>query len=205
MSWIEALGYLGALLTIGTYSMKTMIPLRVTGICANSIFIVYGILAPAYPQLFLHSVLLPLNIVRLVQMVRLVNKVESAAKGNLSVEWLKPFMTRRMAKRGEKLFRRGEPSTAMFYTVAGRYRLIEIRLDLGPGELVGEIGLIEPDNRRTQTLECIEDGELLSITYQHVKQLYFQNPKFGFHLLQLISHRLFQDIERLEERLSRGT
>jgi CRP/FNR family cyclic AMP-dependent transcriptional regulator len=199
MSWIEALGYLGALLTIGTYSMKTMIPLRVTGICANSIFIAYGILAPAYPQLFLHS------IIRLVQMVRLVNKVESAAKGDLSVEWLKPFMTRRMAKRGEMLFRRGEPSTAMFYTVTGRYRLIEIRLDLGPGELVGEIGLIEPDNRRTQTLECIEDGELLSITYQHVKQLYFQNPKFGFHLLQLISHRLFQDIERLEERLSRAT
>ena len=32
MHWIDALGYFGALLTIGTYSMKTMIPLRIIGI-----------------------------------------------------------------------------------------------------------------------------------------------------------------------------
>lgn len=38
LNWIEALGYLGALLTLGTYSMKTMIPLRIVGISANVIF-----------------------------------------------------------------------------------------------------------------------------------------------------------------------
>ena len=71
-SWIDALGYFGALLTIGTYSMKTMIPLRIVGLCANGIFIFYGYFAPAYTQLLLHAVLLPLNAVRLYQMLQLV-------------------------------------------------------------------------------------------------------------------------------------
>ncbi len=203
MFWIEAIGYLGALLTIGTYSMKTMIPLRISGICANCIFITYGILAPVYPQLILHSVLLPLNIARLVQMISLTKKVAEAANGDLSIEWLKPFMSRRTVKQGEILFRKGDSSGLMFYPVSGRYRLNETGIELGPGQLVGEIGLITPDNKRTATLECIEDGELFSITYQNVKQLYFQNPKFGFHLLQLIGRRLFDNIRRLEENVTR--
>jgi CRP/FNR family transcriptional regulator, cyclic AMP receptor protein len=87
--------------------------------------------------------------------------------------------------------------------VTGRFRLVEIERELSPGEVVGEIGLIAPDNRRTLTFECVEDGELLSITYAQVKQLYYQNPQFGFYFLQLISARLFQDIRRLEEKVAR--
>jgi len=35
-----------------------------------------------------------------------------------------------------------------------------------------------------------------------VKQLYFQNPKFGFYFLQLTSRRLFENVARLEKRLA---
>lgn len=31
-----------------------------------------------------------------------------------------------------------------------------------------------------------------------LRQLYFQNPKFGFYFLRLTSERLFRDIRRLE-------
>jgi CRP/FNR family transcriptional regulator, cyclic AMP receptor protein len=48
-------------------------------------------------------------------------------------------------------------------------------------------------------MECIEDGDLLTIGYPQVKQLYYQNPQFGFYFLRLISQRLFKDIERLEK------
>jgi hypothetical protein len=201
MNWIEALGYLGALMVIGTYSMKTMIPLRIIGICANCIFIVYGYFAPIYPQLLLHAVLLPINITRLYQMVRLIERVKLASQGGLSMDWLKPFMTKRESKAGEVIFRKGDLSSAMFYTVTGRYRLSEIATEVQPGQVIGEIGLIAPGNKRTLTFECIEDGELLAITYDQVKQLYFQNPTFGFCFLQLISQRLFQDISRLEEKV----
>ena len=146
----------------------------------------------------LHIVLLPLNVVRLREMLQLIDKVKAASQGDLNMEWLIPFMTARTVKHGEVLFRKGDLSEAMFYTVTGRYRLNEIGQDVGPGQVIGEIGLIAPDNKRTLTFECIEDGELLTISYSQVKQLYFQNPVFGFYFLQLISQRLFKDIERLQ-------
>src|SRR5580704_6398124 len=101
ISWIEVLGYLGAFLTLGTYSMKRMIPLRIIGICANCVFIVYGFLAPVYPQLLLHAVLLPLNAFRLREMLQLIAKVRTASQGDLNMEWLKPFMTKRSVKQGQ--------------------------------------------------------------------------------------------------------
>jgi CRP/FNR family transcriptional regulator, cyclic AMP receptor protein len=200
ISWIEALGYLGALLVLSAYSMKTMIPLRIIGLCANGIFIVYGYVAPVYPQLLLHSVLLPLNSLRLYQMLQLIGKVRTASQGDLNMDWLKPFMSKRACKAGEIIFRQGDLSSEMFYTVSGSYRLNEIEQDVGPGQVSGEVGLIAPDSKRTLTFECIEDGELLTISYEQVKQLYFQNPKFGFYFLQLISRRLFQDIARLQDK-----
>ena len=198
MFWIEVVGYIGALLTFATYSMKRMIPLRIIGILSNIFFAAYGFLAPVYPQLVLHIVLLPLNVLRLREMLQLIDKVKAASQGDLGMDWLIPFMVARPVKQGDVLFRKGDLSEAMFYTVTGRYRLNEIGQDVGPGQVIGEIGLIAPDNKRTLTFECLEDGDLLTISYSQVKQLYFQNPVFGFYFLQLISQRLFKDIERLQ-------
>jgi CRP/FNR family cyclic AMP-dependent transcriptional regulator len=205
MSWVEILGYFGSSLTITVYSMKRMIPLRLIGIGANVVFITYGILAAVYPQMILHSVLLPINLYRLREMLLLVRKVKRAAQGDLNMEWLKPYMKRRSARQGEVLFRKGDDSDAMFYTLTGRFRLNEIALDIAPGQVVGEIGLIPPDNKRTLTFECIEDGDLLTISYEHVKELYFQNPQFGFYFLELVSKKLFNDIERLQPRTAHPT
>jgi CRP/FNR family transcriptional regulator, cyclic AMP receptor protein len=201
--FIESIGYAAALLTLATYSMKTMIPLRALGISANCAFIVYAALAGVYPNLILHSVLLPLNVVRLRQMLTLVRQVETAAKGDLSMRWLQSFMSRRSCRTGEVVFRKGDASDALFYVVRGGFRIPEIGRDVVAGELVGEIGFVAPDLRRTMSFECVENGELLMITYHQLKQLYFQNPQFGFYFVRLISQRLFNDIARLEERVSR--
>jgi CRP/FNR family transcriptional regulator, cyclic AMP receptor protein len=45
LTWIDYLGYIGACITIATYSMKTMIPLRIVGMCANVFFLAYGFMA----------------------------------------------------------------------------------------------------------------------------------------------------------------
>ena len=198
MSWPEFVGYMAALSTVGTYSMRTMIPLRVTGLISNCLFIAYGFFAGVYPPLVLHCILLPLNASRLYQMLQLVKKVKEATHGDLSMDWLKPFMTQRRCGPGEILFRKGDVAEEMFYSVSGRYRLVESGIELPPGEVVGELGLLAPDRRRTQSLECIEAGAILAISYKDVTQLYFQNPKFGFYFLRLAAGRLFQNIERLE-------
>jgi CRP-like cAMP-binding protein len=89
----------------------------------------------------------------------------------------------------------------MFYVVAGKFRLIESGIQIGPGQVVGELGLLAPENRRTQSLECVESATVLVISYEKVRELYFQNPQFGFFFLRLISERMFQNIDRLERRL----
>ncbi len=48
----EVAGYVAATLVFLTFYMKTMIPLRIVGICSNCIFIVYGYLGGLYPVNF---------------------------------------------------------------------------------------------------------------------------------------------------------
>ena len=86
---------------------------------------------------------------------------------------------------------------------AGELRIAELGVSIGTGQVIGELGLLEPDQIRTQSVECVKDAEVLRITYDQVKQLYFQNPKFGFYFLQLTSRRLFENVARLEKRLAK--
>jgi CRP/FNR family cyclic AMP-dependent transcriptional regulator len=202
MHWAELLGYVAAACTICTYSMRTMIPLRVMGIAANCMFIVYGFFGAVYPTLVLHLILLPLNSTRLYQMIELVRKGREAAHGDLSIDWLKPFMTKRGYRKGDSVFRQGDAANEMFFTVTGRFRLLESDIELEPGQVVGELGLLAPNHQRTQSLECVEDGEVQTITYDQVKQLYFQNPKFGFYFLRLTTGRLFENLAQLEDQLA---
>lgn len=202
-AWPDLLGYVSALCTLAMYSMRTMIPLRVAGVMANAFNIAFGFFAGVYPTLVLHLVLFPLNATRLVQMMRLVGKVRAAAHGDLSMDWLKPFMTRQQFRKGDVLFHRGDEADRMFYTVTGQFRLTETATDVPIGAIVGELGLLAPDGRRTRTLVCVEDGEMLSISYRSVEQLYYQNPKFGFYFLRLVSERLFRDVARLEDEVAR--
>ena len=203
MDWIEATGYLAALITLATFYMKTMIPLRVCGIASNVVWIVYGALAGVYPPLVLHVVLLPLNVLRLHQMIMLVNRVRAVTQDDPSMTWLKPFMSERRVKAGEVLFRKDDAADEMFYILGGRFRLPETGIELEAGSLVGELGLLSPGQKRTQTLECIEHGRLLAISYDRLKQLFIQNPQFGFFFLRLTTARLFANLAFLEREVAR--
>ena len=39
---------------------------------------------------------------------------------------------------------------------------------------------------------------MLTITYDRLLELYFQNPEFGYYFLRLTTERLMQNIARLE-------
>jgi CRP-like cAMP-binding protein len=63
---------------------------------------------------------------------------------------------------------------------------------------MGELGFLTPDNRRTATIECVADGHVLTITYEKLLEIYFQNPQFGYYFLVLTTQRLLENIARLE-------
>jgi hypothetical protein len=188
----------GAGFYAATLMMRTMVPLRIFGIISISFFIAYGALAGAISTFFMYLLLLPINGLRLVQMFGLVKKARIAAQGDLSMDWLKPFMGKRRYRKGDILFRKGQIANEMFLTVTGKFLVKEIGIELPPGRLMGELGFLTPSNKRTQTVECIEEGDVLTITYDRLLEIYFQNPEFGYYFLRLSSDRLLQNIARLE-------
>jgi hypothetical protein len=202
-NWLVWLHWLAVICTLATFLMKLIIPLRAMSIATNCMLVVYGILAQDYPALVVNLAALPINGFRLREMLVLIRKVRNASEGDLSMDWLKPYMSRRSCKAGEVLFRKGDGAETMFYTLSGRFRLVETGIELGERTVVGELGLLAPDNRRTQTLECIEAGDAMQISYREVEELYFQNPEFGFYFLRLSSRRLFSNIARLEAEVAR--
>jgi hypothetical protein len=189
---------LGATFFVTTLLMRTMVPLRVAGIISDIFFITYGVLSATVTTLTLYVLLLPINVYRLAQMLRLVKRARIAAQGDLSMDWLRPFMTRRKYNKGDVLFRKGDRANEMFFTVTGTFLVTELGIELPPGRLVGELAFLSPDNRRTQSIECTEDGQVLAITYDRLLEIYFQNPEFGYYFLRLSTERLLQNIARLE-------
>jgi hypothetical protein len=188
----------GAVFFVATLMVRTIVPLRVIGIISNVFFIAYGALAGSASTFFLYLLSLPINAIRLRQMLSLVKKARVSAQGDLSMDWLRPFMSPRKYRKGDVLFNKGDAAKEMFLTVTGKFLVTEINVELPPGRMMGELGFVDPKNRRTQTVECIEDGDVLTITYEKLLELYFQNPEFGYYLLRLTTERLMQNISRLE-------
>ena len=69
--WIEAIGYAGTAATVATYSMRTIIPLRIAGILSSLFFIAYATIAGVLPMLVTEFIILPINCYRLYQILRL--------------------------------------------------------------------------------------------------------------------------------------
>src|SRR6266702_7322206 len=205
----EHAGTAGALFAsvfvVATTTMRTMIPLRIFGILTNLVLIATAVPAHNYLVILVQSVVLVLNSYRLHQMLQLVRDVKKSVNSDLSMEWLKPFMTERQCAAGEILFYKDEKAEDMLYIVSGRFKLVESGIVLPVGAIVGEFGMLSPSNARTQTLECVESGVVLSVSYRQVEELYVQNPAFGFYFLRLATARLFENIAKLEQRLAQQT
>src|ERR1700716_1337094 len=188
----------GAIFFVATLLTQTMVPLRVANMVGCTFFVGFGALAGDVKTFLLYLLLLPINAFRLRQMLNLVKKARSATQGDTSMEWLKPFMTERKYRKGDIVCKKDDPADEMFLTVTGNFLVTEIGVELPPGRLMGELGFLSPNNRRTATVECTQDGLVLTITYEKLLEIYFQNPQFGYYFLVLTSQRLLENISRLE-------
>jgi len=199
----EIFGYLAALLVFLAFCMKTMLSLRLVAIGSNIAFILYALPGNLMPILILHGSLLPLNLVRLVQMLRQVRMVIAAASsdpGDDKFRWLIPFGTTRAVPPGEMLFSKGETADSMFIVIEGEVLIPEVGATLGPDSIIGEISLFSGDRRRTASARAIGPVRLAEITERQVQKLYFDNPHFAYGLIRLISRRLVEQINIVERK-----
>ena len=198
MAAYAAAAIAAALVVAGAF-VRTMIPLRWLAVGSNVGFVIFGLLYPAPVTLLVAGVLLPINIYRAIEMMRLTQQVRRAAvASDQSGVWLKPYMKAKKYRAGQVLFRRGDRAECLFMVAKGRIEMVEIAKEIEPGRIFGEIALFAPDKRRTHTARCVVATTVLSIDEGTVNQLFFQNPAFGFHLIGLVAGRLLSDVQRLE-------
>jgi CRP/FNR family transcriptional regulator, cyclic AMP receptor protein len=191
------IGVAAAAASLYSAHAKTMVPLRVAAIVGNILVMAYSFILGTYPIFMLNVALLGLHGWRLRAMLNLIRDIDVATGSDMNVDWLLPYTRPKHFKANDIMMERGEYATAAYYIVSGEVEIVEIKETFGKGTLLGEIGLFTPDGRRIMTVRCKTDVQTAIIDYDQFKELYFQNPQFGFRLLHLVVERLQRSGELL--------
>src|SRR5258708_1210129 len=122
----------GAIFLVATLLMHTIVPLRVANMVGCMFFVAYGALSGNVGAFFLYLLLLPINAIRLRQMLNLIKRARIATEGDTSLEWLKPFMTERRYRRVDKLFKKDDAASEMFLRIEGSVVVSQTAFALPP-------------------------------------------------------------------------
>ena len=190
-----AIGYLASLLIVGTFGMRTMMPLRMVALASNLSLIVYSAVNRLYPVLVLQLILLPLNLWRLVEIIQLARRLRAAVSEDNVFKALLPFATVRRIRAGDVIMRKGERSDALYLVLEGSLRVEESGGTVGPGTIVGEIGVLSSSHRRTATISAGGDCKLGLVSAVNFQRVYYTDPALGLSLMRLVIDRLTRDIE----------
>ena len=189
----ELVGYVACLLVFLTFCMKRMLPLRMIAVASNIAFLIYGATAGLLPIFILHAALLPLNLFRTAQKAQEIRSINKAVEGQVEIDVLIPFMTRKRLSRDATLFRKGDVADAIYFLASGKLFIPELQRNVPPSSLVGEVGMFRPDKAHTTSVLCITDCEVYVILEDDVKNICAEHPQFGLYLTKLIASRLIPE------------
>jgi len=113
--------------------------------------------------------------------------------------------TRRTLKRGETLFRKGDPVTGMYFVVYGEIKLIAItpargsRLSgiVGPGQSLGE-AIMFLERPAPVEAQAASDALLLHLPKEAVFEMIERNPKFARRMIAGLSQRVERLVRELD-------
>ena len=189
----ELIGYSSAILIFCSFYMKTMSRLRRIAILSNITVLIYAWLTHATPMVVLQLGLLPLNIIRVIEMNRIAHQITQVSETCYDFSPFIPYMKKVHFKPQEIIFQKGERSNQMFLIENGTIILEEINKEIGPNELLGEISLFTAARFRTATAVAATKIDAYTIDYETVKMLHYQNPDFSIYLLNVIVKRLVEN------------
>lgn len=196
IDWIEVTGWLAAAFTFSAYSMKTMLPLRVVAVFANLSFISYSYAEWILPTLALHLALLPLNLTRLIQILRMRRKMRQVRRDGADLDWLRPLLKAVEMPDEAYVFHKGDPPDRIYLIDRGEIELVELGKVLGAGELFGEIAFFTEQKVRTLSARCKGPCRILTMNEDDFLKLYYQDPSFGYTMVKLVASRLYEGIEQ---------
>ena len=106
-------------------------------------------------------------------------------------------VTPRVVSRGEQVMAQGDPTDSVYIIISGRLRVVMsgrhgkqvILATLGPGEIVGEMGLID-DSPRSASVIATEESHLLSLTKREFDRCLAEHFDMAMRLVHALVHRL---------------
>lgn len=185
--WIGVLAALSGALAL---SSRTMIPLRIAAIASNGLFAVYAAHHGLWASVAPYAVILVANTYRLTGMLRMIRRNSDEVPGAFPVSRLKPYMEARRFAANSTICRKGDPADCAYYIVSGKVRVEGHDIELGVGSILGEMGLFSNERTRNATATAVGKVNTQTISYEKLQELYMQNPRFGYLLLQLMTERL---------------
>ena len=96
-------------------------------------------------------------------------------------------------ERGHRLFAEGDVPTCMYIVKTGQLQIHSggvIYEDVGPGGIIGEMGVIETQELRSATVCALTDSELVEINDARFAQLIARAPSFAIAVMRTLSRRL---------------
>lgn len=108
---INILGYLASALVFAAFYVKRIMTLRLIAIGSNLAFIAYAVSAHLLPIFILHSMLLPLNIHRILEIRRGMRSFSN--QGQVDVDMLETIIGRKLIKQDEFVVHQGENTWAV--------------------------------------------------------------------------------------------
>lgn len=99
--------------------------------------------------------------------------------------------------RGEELFLEGEPGTSLFLVAEGKLKIGRRQPDgreyllsvLGPGDLCGELAVLDPAPRDTNAV-AVTEARVLALGRREFRALVHRHPDVATHLLAALARRV---------------
>jgi CRP-like cAMP-binding protein len=118
---------------------------------------------------------------------------------------MRPLLHRRQFKAGAVVFQCGDPADDVYLIVSGQLRIsvgsadgreVAFRI-VGPGEMVGELGVLD-GSHRSADLTALRDSVLLGLGRHALQNLLTTRPAMASGVIRFLCKRLRETSEQLE-------
>jgi CRP-like cAMP-binding protein len=106
---------------------------------------------------------------------------------------------------GEVLFKNGDLGGSMYVVRSGTLTIRSgpvIYEDVGPGGMVGEMGIVESNMPRCAMVYARTPAELVEVDQERFLDLVDETPSFALAVMRVLSRRLRRMDDRYEARVS---
>ncbi|MEO1137989.1 MAG: cyclic nucleotide-binding domain-containing protein [Pseudomonadota bacterium] len=197
---IEAVGWLAVLFKLATFSVNSMIWLRILVILSSVCFIIFSALFQIWPLLAIEVILLCINAYRLYELIalrRLVTHMTDESEADFSAAMA--YGKRRDIQAGDVLFEKGDPVDSLYYLAEGLVEIEGQNVTVPAGNIFGEMAFFNSSAVRMATVRCVEDTVVYELNDKRFTRLQYEDPKFAMAVMRLVTKRLVANAAQTQE------